>query len=161
MRRFIECFLSVLVLVILGLLSLPFHRAPSGSGNLLASGLVDGKAPVTITTSSSAALGNSYNSGYVFNQSATPTMAITYALPGASPGDQYCVGNSDAKGVATTGVIRVNTSGPGQYIHLNGSRSGGGGYVTSGGAAGDKACFVGITGLDWEFYPQVGNWKLH
>jgi hypothetical protein len=127
----------------------------------LASGIVDGKAPVSITTGTSAALGNAYNSGYVFNQSATATAAVTYSLPGASPGDQYCVGNSDANGVADRGIIRVNTSGSGQYIHLNGSRSASGGYVTSGGAAGDKACFVGITGTDWEFYPQWGNWKLY
>jgi len=152
----VTAFMLPLLILILAAI---FFSSPRSTP--LASGLVDGRAPVTITTGSSAALGNSYNSGYVFNQSATPTTAIIYTLPGASPGNQYCVGNSDAMGVATTGIIRVNTAGAGQYIHLNGSRSAGGGYVTSGGAAGDKACFVGITGLDWEFYPQVGNWKIH
>ena len=35
--------------------------------SLLASGIVDGEAPVTVTTGASATLGGTYNSGYTFN----------------------------------------------------------------------------------------------
>ena len=128
---------------------------------LLATGIFDGKAPVTITTTSSAPLGGTYNGGYTFNQNATPATAITYTLPVAAAGKQYCVANSDVAGTADTGAITLATSGTGQYIHYNGARSGSGGFIVSAGAAGDKACVVGITAVDWEFYPQFGVWSLH
>lgn len=128
---------------------------------LLATGILDGRAPITITTGSSASLGVTYNSGYTFNQNATSAASIVYTLPVAAAGRQYCFGNSDSSGTADTGTVQVVTSGAGQFIHANGTRSGSGGYIISAGAAGDKACVVGTTSTDWEFYPQVGTWTLH
>jgi hypothetical protein len=122
---------------------------------------MDGHAPVTITTGSSASLGGTYSTGYTFNQNPTAATAITYTLPVAAAGKQYCVGNSDNSGTSDTGTVRVVTSAAGQYIHANGARSGSGGYIISAGAAGDKACFVGTTATDWEAYVQFGTWTLH
>jgi hypothetical protein len=129
--------------------------------NLVATGVMDGHAPVTITTGSSASLGGTYSTGYTFNQNPTAATAITYTLPVAAAGKQYCVGNSDNSGTSDTGTVKVVTSAAGQYIHANGARSGSGGYIISAGAAGDKACFVGTTATDWEAYVQFGTWTLH
>jgi hypothetical protein len=129
--------------------------------SLLATGIVDGLAPITITTGASASLGGTYRSGYTFNRNATAAAAITYTLPTAAAGRQYCVGNSDAAGVADTGTLRVNTSAAGQYIHKDGVRSASGGYIISAGAAGDKGCFVGTNTTDWEFFAQTGTWTIH
>jgi hypothetical protein len=79
----------------------------------------------------------------------------------AAAGKQYCVGNSDNAGTADTGTLEVITSGTGQYIHANGTRSASGGYIISAGAAGDKACFVGTSTTDWEAYVQLGTWTIH
>jgi trimeric autotransporter adhesin len=129
--------------------------------SLLASGIVDGKAPVTVTTGATSSLGSIYNSGYVYNQGATADTAITYTLPTAAAGKQYCVGNSSNGSVPDTGTLTLATSAPGQFIIYNGALSATGGYVISGGAAGDKACMVGVDSTHWEFYPQVGIWTLH
>jgi hypothetical protein len=129
--------------------------------SLLATGIVDGLEPITITTGASASLGGTYRSGYTFNRNATAAAAITYTLPTAAAGRQYCVGNSDAAGVADTGTLRVNTSAAGQYIHKDGVRSASGGYIISAGAAGDKGCFVGTNTTDWEFFAQTGTWTIH
>lgn len=128
--------------------------------SLLASGIVDGQAPVTITTTATATLGSTYNSGYTFNQEATASTAITYTLPVAAAGKQYCVGNSYNGSAGDTGTIEVITSGSGQYIDFNGAESTSNGYVISGGALGDKGCAVGISSTQWEWYAQVGTWTL-
>jgi hypothetical protein len=128
--------------------------------SLLATGIVDGLVPTTLVTSASFAIGGTYKSGYYFIQNPTSGAAETGTLPTAGE-KQYCVGNSDSAGTANTGTIRVNTSASGQYLHASGARSASWGYVISDGAAGDRACFVGWSSTDWEFYPQVGTWHLH
>jgi hypothetical protein len=136
--------------------------------SLLASGIVDGSAPVAVTTASSCTLGTTsgcssvaYNSGYTFNQHATAATAITYTLPTAAAGKQYCVKNSYNGSAANTGTITLQTSASGQYIIYNGTLSATGGYVISGGAAGDGACVVGVDATHWSLYVQVGTWTLH
>ena len=129
--------------------------------SLLASGIVDGEAPVTVTTGATASLGAIYNSGYVYNQDATAAEAVTYTLPTAAAGKQYCIGNSYNGLAANTGILELATSAPGQFIIYNGAISATGGYVISSGAAGDKACVVGVDLTHWEFYPQLGTWTLH
>ena len=79
-------------------------RGGYGNLKLLATGTVDGPAPVDITTGTTASLGGTFKSGYTFNQEATAATAVAYTLPTAAAGLQYCVGNSWNGSAATTGV---------------------------------------------------------
>lgn len=137
--------------------------------SLLASGIVDGTAPITLTTGASCTLGTgsgcnsvAYNSGYTFNQEATAATAITYTLPTAAAGKQYCVSNSYNGSAATTGTLELLTSASGQFIiFTDGTLSATGGYVISGGAGGDAACVVGVDSTHWQLYVQNGTWGKH
>ena len=137
--------------------------------SLIASGIVDGEAPITLTTGASCTLGTAsgcnataYDSGYTFNQEATAATAITYTLPTAAAGKQYCVGNSYNGSAATTGTLEILTSASGQFIiFTDGTLSATGGYVLSGGAAGDAACVVGTDSTHWQLYVQRGTWAKH
>jgi hypothetical protein len=129
--------------------------------SLLASGIVDGLAPLTVTTGSSATLGGTYKSGYTYNQEATAATAVVYTLPTAAAGLQYCVGNSYNGSAGDTGTLKLLTSASGQFIIYNGALSATNGYVISAGALGDKGCVVGVDSTHWEFYAQVGTWTLH
>lgn len=127
--------------------------------SLLASGNVDGTAPVTITTGTTATLGGTFRSGYTYNQEATAATAVAYTLPTAAAGLQYCVGNSWNGTASATGVLTVNTSASGQFIiDATGALSGTGGHVTSGGAAADGACFVGVDATHWQMSIIHGTW---
>lgn len=129
--------------------------------SLLASGIVDGKAPVTLTTGATATLGaGTYQSGYTLNQESTAGTGVTYTLPATAVGIQQCVKNSDVTGTARTGVLTVAVP-TSSYLHLNGVRGTISSNITSGGAAGDAACFVAIDATNWEVYVQVGTWTLH
>ena len=127
---------------------------------------MDGQAPITITSGTTANLGTTYKSGYTFNQEATAGTAVTYTLPATAAGLQYCVRNSivSGTGAADTGVLTVYPPSS-SYVILNGVRNtiGGGGThgVASGGAAGDSACFVAIDATDWEVYVQRGTWTAN
>jgi hypothetical protein len=135
--------------------------------SLLATGIVDGKAPITVTTGATGTLGAAtYNSGYTFNQEATAGTGVVYTLPATAAGLQYCVKNSivSGTGAADTGTLTVYPAAS-SYVILNGTRNtiGGGGThgVASGGAAGDAACFVAIDATDWEVYVQRGTWTAN
>lgn len=130
---------------------------------LILNGIIDGKAPVTITTGSSATVGaGTYNSGYTINQNATAATAITYTLPVAAAGKQYCVTNSYNGSAPTTGVITLATSAAGQFIiFTDGTLSATGGNVTSAGAAADAACVVGLDATHWQLYVNRGTWTKH
>jgi hypothetical protein len=130
--------------------------------SLLATGIVDGQAPVTITTGSSASLGGTYNSGYTINEEGTAATAVTYTLPTAAAGKQYCVANGYNGSAANTGTLELLTSATGQFIiFTDGTLSATGGYVISGGVAGDKACVVGVDSTHWMLYVQSGSWAKH
>lgn len=130
--------------------------------SLLVTGNVDGTAPVTITTGTTATLGGTFRSGYTLNQEATAATAVAYTLPTAAAGRQYCVGNSWNGTAATTGILTVNASASGQFIiFTDGTLSATGGNVTSGGAAADAACFVGVDATHWQIYVQRGIWTKH
>jgi hypothetical protein len=134
--------------------------------SLLATGIVDGTAPITITTGTTANLGSTYKSGYTFNQEGTAGTGVTYTLPATAVGLQYCVRNSivSGTGAADTGVLTVYPAAS-SYVILNGVRNtiGGGGThgVASGGAAGDSACFVAIDATDWEVFVIRGTWTAN
>ena len=130
--------------------------------SLLATGIVDGTAPVSVTTGSSASLGTVYASGYTFNQNATAAAAITYTLPTPVQGLQYCVANSYNGTAPNTGTLEVITAATGQFIiFTDGTLSATGGFVQSAGAARDSACFVGADNTHWMFYPSSGIWTKH
>jgi hypothetical protein len=129
--------------------------------SLVATGIVDGTAPITITTGTTGNLGSTYSSGYTFNQEATAGTGVTYTLPATVAGKQYCVQNSGTTSVVNAGVLTVYPPAS-SYVILNGvvNTIGGGGThgVASGGAAGDTACFVAIDATHWEVFVGKGTW---
>jgi hypothetical protein len=132
----------------------------SGAGvvstpSLLATGIVDGTTPVTITTTATATLGGTYHSGYTFNNDGAT--AVTYTLPTAAAGLQYCARND----TGATGTLKLQTSATGQFIDNVGANTATGGYVISGGALGDAACVVGVDATHWMLYVQLGTWTTH
>jgi hypothetical protein len=137
--------------------------------SLLASGTLDGQAPVAVTTGASCTIGTTsgctavaYNSGYVFNEDATAGAAITYTLPTAAAGKQYCFGNAYNGSAPDTGTLALQTSAAGQYIiYTDGTLSASDGYVISAGAAADFACLVGVDATHWMFRPSEGAWARH
>lgn len=147
-----------------------FSYNPVGTlspASVLASGIVDGTVPITITTGTTATLGAaSYKSGYTFNQEATAGTGVTYTLPATAVGLQYCVANSIVSGTGApdTGILTVYPPAS-SFVILRGviNTIGGGGThgVVSGGAAGDAACFVAIDATHWTVYPQSGSWTAN
>lgn len=135
--------------------------ATLSSGQLLGSGTVDGKAPITVTTTTPVTLGGTFKSGYTYNASATAATAVTYNLPSVAAGLQYCVGNSWNGSAATTGVLTVVAASGQTIIFTDGTLSAAAGNVTSGGAASDAACFVGVDGGHWQLTVQRGTWTKH
>jgi hypothetical protein len=133
----------------------PVIGAATGT-SLLVTGIVDGTAPITVTTGDTANLGTTYKSGYIYNNNSTAGNATTYTLPTAAAGLQYCAKNYTGR----TGVLTFQTSAAGQYIDLDGTNSATGGLIHSGGAASDGACVVGVDSTHWVAYPQKGTWAL-
>ncbi len=144
-----------------------FTGAVTSSSSIIATGIVDGRAPVTITTGTTATLGAAtYSSGYTMNQEATAGTGVTYTLPATATGLQYCVKNSIVSGTGApdTGLLTVYPPAS-SYLILNGviNTIGGGGThgVASGGAAADAACFVAIDSTHWDVYVQHGIWTAN
>jgi hypothetical protein len=130
--------------------------------SMIATGIHDGLTPVTVTTGSSATIGGTYSSGYVYNENATAAAAITYTLPTAVAGKQYCVANAYNGSAANTGTLELLTSASGQFIiFTDGTLSATGGYVISAGAARDAACVVGVDSTHWMLYTNSGTWGKH
>jgi hypothetical protein len=134
----------------------PVIGAATGT-SLLATGIVDGTTPVTLTTGDSASVGGTYKSGYVFNSNSTVGNATTYTLPTAAIGLQYCFRNLRGR----TGALRINTSAAGQYIEAGANVTASGGYIISGGAEGDGVCVVGLGDTNWVAITQGGTWTVH
>lgn len=132
--------------------------------SLLATGIVDGQAPITITTGTTANLGSTYNSGYTFNQEGTAGTGVTYTLPATAAGKQYCVQNSGTTSVVNIGVLTVYPPSSSFVIYKGVVNTVGGGGthgIASGGAAGDSACFVAIDSTHWEVFSGSGTWTLN
>jgi hypothetical protein len=133
--------------------------------SLFATGSVDGTAPTTVITATPFTFGTTGTTAkheYYFNEHATAGTAITGTLPTAAAGLQYCVANAYNGSAANTGVLTVATSASGQFIiFTDGTLSATGGNITSGGAAGDAACLVGVDSTHWYLYVQAGAWTKH
>jgi len=125
--------------------------------SLLATGIVDGTAPVVITaTSADYQLGATYKSGYTFINPTSSSASNSAILPAVAAGYQYCVGNYAAK----TGVLTVSTkTGSGvQYIDLDGVLTANTGHIQATAVAGNFACFVGMSSSVWKAIPTKGTW---
>ena len=139
--------------------------------SLVATGIVDGVAPVNNTTTTACTLGAassncgslSFSSGYTFNQEGTAATGVTYTLPATVQGESYCVANSivSGTGAADTGVLTVYPPAS-SYVIYKGTINtiGGGGThgIASGGAAADAACFVANDATHWTVYVSSGTW---
>lgn len=136
------------------------------AGSEINSGTVPGaQMPVVNTvvdTSSPVTVSSTLASEYHFNENATAATAMTYNLPTAAAGKQFCISNANNGSAANTGVLTFATSATGQFITFtDGTQSATGGNVTSGGAASDAACVVGIDSTHWQLYVQRGTWAKH
>jgi len=135
--------------------------ASNGSNQLVAATnpiavptVVDTSTPVTVSTTN--------NAEYHFNENATAGTAVTYNLPTAAAGKQFCFSNAYNGSAANTGVLTVATSASGQFIiFTDGTLSATGGNVTSAGAAADAACMVGVDSTHWILYVNRGTWTKH
>jgi len=121
-----------------------------------------GTVSVTISTSSPVTVSTTLSSAFYYNQNATAGTAMTFNLPTAAAGKQFCIANSNNGSAANTGVLTIQTSATGQFIiFTDGTLSATDGNVTSGGAAADAACVVGVDSTHWQLYTQVGTWTKH
>ena len=112
----------------------------------------------TITTGATATL----STCFTVNQEATAGTGVTYTLPTAASGLQYCIDNGYNGSNPNTGVLTFATSASGQFIvFTDGTLSATGGNVTSGGAARDGACVYGIDATHWMFLSHSGTWTKH
>ncbi len=126
--------------------------------SLIVTGVVDGLTNVVLTTATSNAVESPEKLAiYNYNNYTTAGTAVAYTLPTAEAGKQRCYGNYTGK----TGAITINTSAAGQYIDVDGINTTSGGYVTSGGALGDKMCFNGVDGTHWVAWTAKGSWLVH
>ncbi len=121
-------------------------------------------APVNtvVDTSGTVTVSTTKPSEFHFNENATAATAITYNLPTASAGKQFCFANAYNGSAPNTGALQLQTSASGQFIiFTDGTLSATGGYVISGGAAADGACLVGVDSTHWYLYVQSGTWTKH
>lgn len=115
--------------------------------------------PTAITTSTPISVTTTNPNEFYWNQHATAATAITYNLPTAAAGLQFCFKNSYNGTAANTGAITINTSAAGQFIiDVDGSIGSTGGHIASGGAGGDGACVVGVDSTHWQVYVNKGTW---
>jgi hypothetical protein len=116
--------------------------------------VVDTSTPITVSTTLAAE--------QHFNEHATAATAMTYNLPTAAAGKQFCFTNAYNGSAANTGTLELLTSASGQFIiFTDGTLSATGGYVISGGAAADAACVSGVDSTHWMLYVQRGTWTKH
>jgi len=139
-------------------------RCPSGTivvPSLLSTGINDGLISTVVTTGTAANLCTNLLQN-TFNQEATAGRAVTYTLCTAVAGKRQCVFNSNNGANPDTGVLTVATSAAGQFIiFIDGTLSASGGNVTSGGAAADSACFLGVDSTHWQMLVSSGTWIKH
>jgi hypothetical protein len=86
------------------------------AASLLVTGVMDGRVPIVITTAAACTVSTNsagcpytanLNSGYSDNQEATPGAAVTYTLPVAAAGKQFCFDNGYNGSVGTTGTLKL------------------------------------------------------
>jgi hypothetical protein len=126
----------------------------SASALPVAQTVVDTSTPVTVSTTIS--------SEQHINENATAATAVTYNLPTAAAGKQFCFYNGHNGSAANTGVLTVATSATGQFIIFSdGTLSATGGNVQSAGAGGDAGCVTGVDSTHWRFIANSTGWTKH
>jgi hypothetical protein len=124
--------------------------------------VLDGETATVVTTGSSASLGATFSQTTAFNQEVTAGAAVTYTLPTAAAGKKFCAMNSYNGSAPDTGVLTIQTSAAGQFIiFTDGTLTASGGFVSSGGAAADNACVIGVDATHWQLTVQSGSWAKH
>ncbi len=114
------------------------------------------------TTTTTTGTTGTISTCFTVNQEGTAATGVTYTLPTAANGLQYCIDNGYNGSAANTGVLTFSTSASGQFmVFTDGSLTATGGNVTSGGAARDGACVYGIDSTHWMFLPHSGTWAKH
>jgi len=149
----------------MGNLSSPTFTQPglgtATATSVLATGIVDGTTPITVTASSTYTLGGTYKSGYTFNQS--PALVVTYSLPGGTvaAGQSYCVANSNNGTSAATSQLKLLPDTTQRIMFTNGMLTTAmTGYLESTGAAGDEICVVSVTSTLWQVTGTPrGSWS--
>ena len=135
---------------------------PSSNGMAVSATGTAGAVPTVVDTSTPVTVSATNPYEYHFNENATAATAITYDLPTAAAGKQFCFSNSYNGSAANTGTLELLTSASGQYIiFTDGTLSATGGYVISAGAAADAACVAGVDSTHWILYVQRGTWTKH
>jgi hypothetical protein len=139
--------------------------ALSGTGGTLCTSVGSVCSPIPCTTTITTGATATLSTCFTVNEEATASTAITYTLPTAASGAQYCVDNGNNGSTPTTGTLELATSGSGQFlVFTDGSLSASGGYVISPGAARDGACVYGIDSTHWMFLPHSASgaaWTKH
>jgi hypothetical protein len=135
----------------------PVIGAATGT-SLVATGIIDGKVNVTVTTAATTIDSGVQSQGYFINNGDSAAKGI-YTLPTAAAGLQYCIALYSEHATGATAVMKFQTSAAGQYIALDGVRTASGGLIKSTGAAGDAACVVGISATEWVAYHSSGTWS--
>jgi hypothetical protein len=125
---------------------------------LKATGVADGLINVTVTTAATTIDSAVQKTGYFINNGDSAAKGI-YTLPTAAVGLSYCVRNYTAL-TGATAVITWQTSAAGQYIDLDGVKTGSGKAVKSAGGLADSSCVVGISTTEWIIYVQSGSWAI-
>jgi len=135
----------------------PAIGAATGT-SLMATGRVDGTTGMLISTAASATtvvIATHGHTSYFMNIGDNAAHSI-FTLPTAEAGLQYCFKNY----TGITQVLTIQTSAAGQYIDLDGTNTATGGFIHSGGAAGDGACVVGVDATHWVAYKNLGTWTV-
>lgn len=126
--------------------------------SLLATGIVDGRANVVISTSTPVTVGGAgILTAYYLVQHATPATAMVFNLPVASAGQQFCFKNSNGSGGANIGTIRIHpvTS---SYMNIAGANCTiSYDLLSSANAAGDYFCVIGVDATHWEVIGYKGT----
>ncbi len=126
--------------------------------SLLATGIVDGRANVPISTSTPVTVGGAgLLTAYYLIQHATPATAMVFNLPVASDGQQFCFKNSQGAGGPNTGTIRIHpvTS---SYMNVAGANcTVSYDVLSSANAAGDYLCVIGVDATHWEVMGYKGT----
>jgi hypothetical protein len=139
------------------------QAAHSNDTKVATDAYVDGSTVNTVVdTGSTVTVSTTLAAEYHFNENATAATAITYNLPTAAAGKQFCVSDAYNGTAANTGQLSLQASAIGQFIiFTDGTLSANNGFVQSGGAAADAACVVGVDATHWMLYVQRGTWTKH
>lgn len=131
------------------------------NGSLLVGGNFDGKIPTLAATSScNAGIAGGcfpvvYKTSTVINTNTTAAAAMTLSLPPVASGMHYCLTNGYNGTAANTGTLTIASSGSQKILDGTTLAS----AITSGGAAGDRACVTGASSTYWSLdKPLQGTW---